>query len=82
MLGRSAASTASSSDSATDTTDPGSGLTNIAASPIVLTRRTGGWVTSFASSASLLARLPSSCASISAPSRVNPTMSTKQTVIS
>jgi hypothetical protein len=39
-------------------------------------------VTSVASSASLLARLPSSRASISAPRRVNPTMSTKQTVIS
>ena len=60
----------------------GIGTTNIAASPIVLTSRTGGSVTSVASSASLLARLPSSWASIWAPRRVNPTMSTKHTVIS
>ena len=54
--------------------------TNITASPIVFTSRTGGSATAVAISSSRPATRPSSSAGISSPRRVNSTRSAKQTV--
>jgi len=76
------ASEATIRSSATSTSGPGSGETNMAASPIVLIRRTSSRTTSAARRAMRSAVAPSCSGATSSPSRVKPTRSAKQTVTS
>ena len=76
------ASAASIRLSAAPSSGSGSGEASIAASPIVLTRRTGGSATSLASASRRTARRPSSSGATSSPSRVKPTRSAKHTLTS
>ena len=76
------ASAASSRSSAASSSGSGSSEVSIAASPIVLIRRTGASITSLVSASKRTALRASSSGGTSSPSRVKPTRSAKQTAIS